>query len=312
MADGTLFEADTLQGDCHPRVFAYYFKEWRSYTMDYHSHPATEIMYVIHGQCRVEVRQEGRESVSLPLRKGELILLGAHTSHRLIVEDTCRMLNVEFRFVPGLRWLPAVQEWAGKLPELAALLTEKEPFLLLHDPDEIYRIMKSLVLELDRGDKESPQVQLLLLQLFLHLARLKAQTRGPAAEPTGLYSEQALTYLQQNYDREIRVEDVAAAVNLHPGYLQRIFKQRTGQTLIRQLTVIRMEKAEMLLTQTDIPVGDICGYVGIGSRPYFHALFKEHWGLTPAECRRAVNRHVYVEEGSREEVRITDNPLPKE
>lgn len=293
MAQQMLFDADTMLGECHPRVFAYYFKEWRSYAMDYHRHPATEIMYVIHGTCQVEVEQEGGDSVQLTLRKGEFILLNGNTPHRLMVESACRMLNVEFRFFPGLLWLPAVRTLAEDIADLSALLAEKSPFLLLRDPDEMYRIMKSLVLELDRGDRESLQVQLLLLQLFLHLARLKEQQRDQTADPAGLYVGQALAYLQQNYDREIRVEDVAAAVNLHPGYLQRIFKAQTGQTLIGQLTVIRMEKAAMLLAQTDIAIGDICGYVGMGSRQYFHALFKQYWGKTPAQCRREVNRQVF-------------------
>ncbi|WP_155983945.1 helix-turn-helix transcriptional regulator, partial [Paenibacillus sp. 1-18] len=73
----------------------------------------------------------------------------------------------------------------------------------------------------------------------------------------------------------------------------RIFKKHTGQTLTAYLTMLRMDKARMLLQQTDIPIQEIADYVGVGSRQYFHMLFKKHTGKTPVEYRSAVERHVW-------------------
>jgi YesN/AraC family two-component response regulator len=62
------------------------------------------------------------------------------------------------------------------------------------------------------------------------------------------------------------------------------------------LTAIRMEKAKMLLLRTDIPATDIPDYVGVGSRSYFHALFKKHTGMTPVEFRRSIDTHQWRDE----------------
>ncbi|MCL6457867.1 MAG: AraC family transcriptional regulator [Gorillibacterium sp.] len=295
----SLFQAEILQGDYYPRVFAYYFKQWNGYSMPYHQHNATEIMFLINGECRVEFEQEiNHSTASVVLRKGEFILLNANAAHRLIVEKSCRMLNVEFRFLAGETKLPSIRELAEEMQVLSSLMAEPQAYVVLRDPDEVYHIMKSLVLELDRGSRDGMMVQLLLAQLFVRMARLQNEAEKRGTDPASLYVKQALEYLKQNYDREIRVSDIASAVNLHPGYLQRIFKAQSGQTIMEQLTVIRMEKAKMLLMQTDIPIVDISGYVGVGSRQYFHALFKKYWGETPAECRKSLDRHVWEYGGS--------------
>lgn len=85
-------------------------------------------------------------------------------------------------------------------------------------------------------------------------------------------------------------------MNVHPGYLHRIFRTHTGQTLTDYLNQLRMEKARMLLGQGEIPVAEIADYVGISSRQYFHLLFKKYSGCTPIEYRNSIERHYWSEE----------------
>ncbi|MBW5449089.1 helix-turn-helix domain-containing protein [Cohnella sp. CFH 77786] len=267
----------------HPRVYAYYFKQWNGFRMSFHRHDYTEIMYVISGTCRVETEAE-----SIALKKGEFIVVGYGVAHRLLVDDSCRMLNVEFGFVPGTGEFPSLTELGAGERALGSLLASASPYLVLKDPDEVYHSLRSLVLELDsRGKQGSPLARILLAQLLIRIARLREETAASGLQADDRYVRKSLEFLRQNYDRDIRVGDVAAAVNLHPGYLQRLFKSATGRTLVDMLTSIRMDKAKMLLKQTDIPVTDVYEYVGIGSRQYFHALFKKHTGLTPLEYRES-------------------------
>ncbi|MOA11681.1 Bacterial regulatory helix-turn-helix protein, AraC family [compost metagenome] len=45
----------------------------------------------------------------------------------------------------------------------------------------------------------------------------------------------------------------------------------------------------MLLRETDVAIADICDYVGVGSRQYFHAMFKKYTNQTPIAYRNSVN-----------------------
>lgn len=290
----SLFPAFLTEHHCHPQVMAYYFKQWQGFYMPFHRHDAVEIMYTIQGSCDVEIQTLPSQIESVSLKKGEFIIMDANVSHRLIVDETapCRMLNVEFRFIQQKGMFPSIHQLAAEDKLLASLLGVKSPYLVLRDPDEVYHIMKSLVLELDKAAaKSETMVQLLIAQLLIRIARLRQEAASSGLAQSEWYVKQSMDYLHQNYDRDIQVKDIAGAVNLHPGYLQRIFKSLTGQTLMTYLTVIRMEKAKMLLLETDVPISEICDYIGVGSRQYFHMLFKDYTNLTPTEYRKSMNTH---------------------
>lgn len=288
-SDAALFPALMTQQHGHPQVMAYYFKQWQGFTMPFHRHDATEIMYTIQGYCEVEVQTQPPHTEKVALKKGEFIIINADVPHRLIVDESCRMLNVEFRFPPSKGVFPSIQELAAEDNLLLSLLEADTAYLVLRDGDEVYHIMKSLVLELDKAMAKSDlMVQLLIAQLLIRIARLWQESMGSGVAQSERYVKLSMEYLHQNYDRDIQVKDIAGAVNLHPGYLQRIFKALTGQTLMAYLTMIRMEKAKMLLLETDVPISEICDYIGVGSRQYFHMLFKEYTGFTPTDFRKSM------------------------
>ena len=95
-----LVSAHAGRGDYVPRFYAYYYKQWMNYEMPYHQHDSTEIMYMISGVCRIDVKAGDTEK-SVILKKGEFMVLDAGVPHRLIVDQaaSCRMLNVEFGFM---------------------------------------------------------------------------------------------------------------------------------------------------------------------------------------------------------------------
>ncbi|WP_027085134.1 helix-turn-helix transcriptional regulator [Cohnella panacarvi] len=300
MGLGSLFDAALLHGSYSPRIFAYYYKQWNGYRMGFHRHDSMEIMYVIQGNCVVEIERQERSSPhAVKLQKGEFIVLDANVPHRLVVDQSCRMLNAEFGFAERAGAFPSIRELAEDEEALAALLRSPAFYFKLQDPDDVYYALRSLVVELDnRGGTGGMLDRMLLAQLLIRIGRLRAEANALQNQPAEVYVKQCTAYMHQNYDRDIRVKDVAAAVNLHPGYVQRIFKTNTGTTLIEYLTALRVDKAKMLLQNTDIPVADVSEYVGIGSRQYFHALFKRHTGHTPIEFRQTHHKQLWSYEKS--------------
>ncbi|CQR54574.1 AraC family transcriptional regulator [Paenibacillus riograndensis SBR5] len=299
--NGSLFQQALLDGEYGPHFFAYYYKQWNPYTMAFHQHNSTEIMYLISGSCVVEVRQEPDEEERFRLKRGELIMLDANVPHRLIVEEgtSCRMLNVEFGFTAASGAVPSIARLAEAEADLAGLLREPFRSLVLPDPEEVFHVLKSLVLELDQHGVEgegqgkgrgSIMTGLLFSELLLRLSRLRREQLQASQQPAQLYVRRAVEFLHQNYDRSIQVKEVAAEVSLHPGYLHRIFRAHTGRTLTGYLNMLRIEKARMLLGQSEIPVAEIADYVGISSRQYFHLLFKKYTRCTPVEYRNSLER----------------------
>ncbi|KZS47329.1 AraC family transcriptional regulator [Paenibacillus glucanolyticus] len=293
--NGSLFQQMLEKGDYVPRFYAYYYKQWKDYQMPYHQHDSTEIMYMISGECRIDVKANDMEK-SVTLKKGEFILLDAEVPHRLIVEKTtsCRMLNVEFGFMESAGKAPSLRQIMREEEEVMFLLNRPFTSLVLVDQEEVYPVLRSLVLELDRrGTDGRTMTHALFIQLLVCIARLYEERERSDVQLSELYIKRCVDFLHQNYDRPIQVKDVAAEVNLHPGYLHRVFRRGTGRTITEYLTRIRMEKAKMLLERTDIPIHEISDYVGVGSRQYFHLLFKKFTGSTPVEYRLQQDRNAW-------------------
>lgn len=288
-----LFRFDAVAGSHSPLANAFYYKQWTEFHMPFHVHESTEIMYVIDGTCMVEIMSSPSSTVEMRLKKGEFVILDARTPHRLEVNSPCRMLNVEFTLSPASVALVSLEAASEQDSALRALLQEPSSHLILRDPSDVYHVLKRLVLELDSSKADHAMTGMLFLQLLMYISRLRTEQGKQHADQGDFYSKQSIAFIHQNYDRDIQVKDIAQSVNLHPGYLQRIFKRHVGMTLTEMLTKVRMDKAKMLLQNTDVPIEDISEYVGVNSRQYFHMLFKKSTGTTPAQFRKSVNKSAW-------------------
>ncbi len=306
----SLYGSQLADSGYRPQFYAYYYKQWQQYEMDYHQHPSTEIMYMIAGACRIELLRSASPVVSgdgwknglqpdvVELQRGQFIVIDANVPHRLIVgEQPCRMLNLEFGLrlhVPQQESMPqsdiTILQQLARQEDLAIWISQPQPYTVLSDPEEVYYTLKSLVLELDQRSMTSMLSELLFAQLLVRIARLWHEIEQSRLSQSERYVRQSIEFMRQNYDRSIRMEQIAAAVNVHPGYLHRVFRKHMNTTPTDYLNTLRMEKAMMLLGSTDIPIAEIADYVGVSSRQYFHLLFKKHTSQTPADYRAAMER----------------------
>lgn len=61
----------------------------------------------------------------------------------------------------------------------------------------------------------------------------------------------------------------------------------TGQTPSAYIKTVRMNLAKRLLTESDLTIADIAQKAGFSSPKYFSRVFRDNFGLTPAEFRKA-------------------------
>jgi len=100
----------------------------------------------------------------------------------------------------------------------------------------------------------------------------------------------AKNYINQNFNKEICLDDVAQHVDLSSAYFSRLFKQNTGENFIDYLIKIRMEKGKHLLAETHLKTYEVGANVGYNNSKYFCKLFKNYTGYTPTEYRSKIKR----------------------
>lgn len=93
-------------------------------------------------------------------------------------------------------------------------------------------------------------------------------------------------YLEAHYADEITLEDVAEQVNISPQYFSKLIKKNTGFNFTEWLSMIRIQKAKELLTNTNLTVKEVCFKVGYKDPNYFSRIFKKRMGMTPSEYIR--------------------------
>ena len=95
----------------------------------------------------------------------------------------------------------------------------------------------------------------------------------------------ARKYIDDNFAKDISLDDVSRKVNISPYYFSKIFKEEIGLNFIEYLTNIRMDKAKELLTESNMSMKEICGACGYTDPNYFSRSFKKNVGVTPTEYK---------------------------
>ena len=97
--------------------------------------------------------------------------------------------------------------------------------------------------------------------------------------------KEILGYINQNYSRDIGLDEIAEYFGMKTKTLSAFFKRKTGAGFLEYLTRLRMEEAKRLLLETDKPVKEILLEVGYISNSTFTMMFKKHVGKSPLQFR---------------------------
>lgn len=96
----------------------------------------------------------------------------------------------------------------------------------------------------------------------------------------------AVHFIEENYGRDLPLEDVAKSVGLSPSYFSSSFKRETGKNVVEYITEYRVEKAIELLGTTNLNTSEVAYRVGFNDPKYFTRIFKRSVGVTPSLYRR--------------------------
>ena len=98
-------------------------------------------------------------------------------------------------------------------------------------------------------------------------------------------AKKAMLYIQENYNKDISLDDVSGIVNISPYYFSKIFKEETGENFIEYVTKVRIEKAKEFLAQPDISIKEAGIRSGYTDPNYFSRIFKKQTDMTPSEYK---------------------------
>jgi AraC-like DNA-binding protein len=101
--------------------------------------------------------------------------------------------------------------------------------------------------------------------------------------------KQIKDFLQENYTRNINLDELATLTGLHRAYLIRAFRRATGIPPYTYLLQVRVERAKELL-RIGRPAAQAAVEVGFADQSHLHRHFKTITSLTPGEYAKGYYR----------------------
>ena len=152
---------------------------------------------------------------------------------------------------------------------------------------EYERVFKRIIIELQRCQDNYEEMLTLLLRHLLIIFQ-RELTREPVLKNEYLDHEMdtAVTYFNENYNRDINIEEYATSKGMSVSWFIRSFKKFTGSTPMQFIVALRVNNAQVLLETTNYSINEISKIVGYDNQLYFSRLFHKLKGFSPREYRK--------------------------
>ena len=151
----------------------------------------------------------------------------------------------------------------------------------------------SLALVNEANSKESDGTiysESLMQTLVLHVLKNYSTARYAAKNLKGGLSGYKLKlvteYINDNLDQELSLAELSAIADLSQFHFSRSFRETTGLPPRKFLMKRRVEKAKLLLAESDIPIVEVGFQTGFKTQSHFTSLFRRLTNVTPRVWRQ--------------------------
>lgn len=247
-----------------------------------HWHREPEIIYVIDGTA--ECPHNGD---TVYVDKGKMILFNSEDVHLVRpisggnVRLLCIQLSIEYMRM-FCKPIDSVTFDLNQTPGAAEQLVEvfEKMAELDHMHDEYASLMQISYIS---------QIYYILLKHCICFKRSANSIIIPKRDFS--YAKTAISYINDNFKREIPLTEIATVVNLSPSYFSKYFKNVTQVSFSEYLANLRLENAlqDMLTKNSTVSVAALeNGFANVKS---FITQCKKMYGYTPAQYKkRLLNR----------------------
>ena len=251
-----------------------------------HQHEFCECVFIVRGHGR----HQSEDHPPVTVRRGCVIVIpvGGHHAYSAVSPDFA-VFNLLF----DTSQLPSV------LLELYSHPSYKHIFLRSHSAygeqdfplmvleDGVFRKLETMLTDLAETDGTTGNHCYKLGLFMVVLSRLCAEWKirsDSLAVPLDI--PKLTAYLEQNFRKEVYLDDLAKLAGMSRSTLLRHFRAALGVTPMVYLRNLRLRHAAELLLGTDFGLKEIADQSGFLWMPYFFQSFRARYGVSPLEYRR--------------------------
>ena len=262
--------------------------EYESGSFMWHWHPEIEITYVQKGTMCYKVNHKVYH-----LKEGDIVFNNSGALHSGTMENQkdCAYIPVTFdsRLIYGFfqstvnsKYVdPVIQD--SMLP--AICIDQSEPW---HKPFREYLLR---IIDLDEKKPDFYELDITICLQSMWRLLLEHITYEPQASRENSLEydriKKILSYIEENYQNKITLNDIAGHIHLCESECTRLFKRHMNTTLFAFLQEYRIERSLEFL-QDDQPVSAVADKAGFSDPNYYSKVFAKIKGCSPREYRNHI------------------------
>lgn len=227
-----------------------------------------KLIYSMDGEGRIEYR--GKE---YKLGKGKGCLINCQNTYQCVTT--------------GMKWSHIVLTLSGKMVSAIYQEYKKTGIIFSREefPDFEDRLYYAVKKFQGKGDLISFDVSCHLNHFLTKLLfSVRNKKRQNEAEKSLIM--RVISYMQDNFQKDIGIQELADHFNFSPSYFRKIFREEMHISPKEYLSLLRMEFVKRELKYTSKSIAVISQEAGFQSPEYFSQVFKQMTGTTATEYRK--------------------------
>ena len=249
--------------------------------LDYHFHEFDKLVILISG--RVDYLVEDR---SYPLEPWTVLLVRHHTIHKALIDRTEPYERIILYL--DRRYFERVMPGAGLLDSFDE--ADRRGGHLLRASGEQLRELQEAITAYERAAADTrfgaeAMRETMIIQLLIHVSRLSEAEPAHQEGSTDPKIRQVLSYINENFRRELTVDELAALIFMSRYHFMRYFKAQTGTTVHAYVRQKRLVHAARLIREgvSAVKAAEESGYNDYSA---FHRAFKASFGISPGKIMK--------------------------
>ena len=254
------------------------------------------LFYILHGTGEIII-----ENTLYKLKTGTLILFQSGTEYIWKVHGV-RYIAINFdytdehkdirrTFSPVSSELFPKDNFSKKIVFSDADVLNRE--IVFFDGESFESRITNLAVEINTSGRFKDELlSSLMKSIIISIVRLKTEESETGSSNTSFLARRVIGFIQENYSKPIKNEDIAEYFHFNPSYINRVFKAHTGFTVRTFIVDYRINRAMEILKTQDLSVSETALAVGFTDVPHFIKTFRVHVGKTPLEYRNSKNANI--------------------
>ena len=260
--------------------------EYESGSFMWHWHPEIEITYVQKGTMCYKVNH-----MVYHLKEGDIVFNNSGALHSGTMEnqEDCAYIPVTFdpRLIYGFFQSTINSKYVDPVIQDSML-----PAICIDQSESWHKPFREYLLRIIALDEKKPDfyelditicLQSMWRLLLEHITYEPQASRENSLEYDRI--KKILSYIEENYQNKITLNDIAGHIHLCESECTRLFKRHMNTTLFAFLQEYRIERSLEFL-QADQPVSAVADKAGFSDPNYYSKVFAKIKGCSPREYRK--------------------------